>query len=334
MKLKLYTFLSLLSTAELSANTTNARCQIDSLNPDEAKGRNEYVKACYPDVIWNHAAVLSGTGQRPATFKEAWELAEGYLHYLVKTPVNSIDRPRPLHYTPIFVNRPEGDSPMPWSAPRVGPTAEESASDATIKEYCKKPNHVAPVSPSNGAIGFHYLYRCTSSCYAPHVRVFFDNRYLAVKDAFDSKAEKVTVLKDGSTFNNMSYRYADVEHWTVSIRSEPHVLKNITMSSGRVLSVTPNHPLVDGEGYVREADKLQAGDSLVRHDGSREEIIRIDDEDYFGKVYNLKPNGNTAKGNLLIAEGYLSGSDYIQNDGSHIVNERLFRADLPLELVR
>lgn len=310
------------------AAATALRCQVDSLDAAQAHERNRYVKTCFPDVIWKHATLLNGS-RKPTHFDEAWKLVHKSLEMNGTRPLE-----RPSHYTPVFLASPSADHPIPWTAPKVGPVDADLVDENTKQAFCNRPENVPPVDPVLGAIGFQLNYRCISSCFAPEVRVFFADSYIPMEKAFEVKPEKITVLSEKATFDNMSYRTEDIDLWTTSIRSEPHTLRNITTGNGHSLRVTPNHPLVTADGYMRLAQDIKPGDSLVHADGTPAPISSIKDEDYFGKVYNVQPKGKSAKGNIIIAEGFLSGSNFIQNEGYEFVNERIFRSELPLELVR
>lgn len=322
------TFILSMATQPMLAAGTAHRCQIDSLTPSEALARNQYVKTCFPKIIWDHASLLNGS-RRPATFEDAWQLIHKSLEMNGLRP-----HPRPNHYTPIYLDKPEADTPLSWAAPKVGPTEADLASPEATQAYCARSENVAPVDPVLGPIGFHLNYRCISSCFAPEVRVYFSDSYVSMKEAFEQKPEQITVLDETSTFDKMSFHLQNIDLWTASIRSEPHDLRVFTTANGQSFRVTPNHPLVTSDGYFREAKDIKTGDSLVRADGNPEQITAIDDQKYFGKVYNVQPEGKSAKGNIIVAEGFLSGSNYIQNEGYEFINERIFRAEIPLDLVR
>jgi hypothetical protein len=310
------------------ANSASLRCEVDNLNPEEALGRNRYIKACFPEVIWENATRLNGM-RRPNSIEDAWSLVQTVFELAGTKPRN-----KPLYYTPVFLNNPAVDAQIGWAAPKVAPSSEDLTSAESTKAYCARPENVPPVNLNNGPVGFRSKFTCTSSCYAPEVRVYFSSGYLPMKTAFETRPKQITVVSESSTLDNLSYRNEDISRWTVSIRSEPHVLRVLTMSSGKTMRITDNHPLVLSDGFVREAKDIKTGDSLVRSDGTPEQIIKVVNQDYFGKVYNVQPKGESAKGNIVIAEGYLSASNYYQNDGYELINERIFRSELPEEILR
>ena len=327
-KLSLCFALGLLAQVSFADTAAPHRCMVDRLSPEEALGRNRYVKTCFPSVIWDTATILNGM-KKPNSFEDAWSLVQIVLELNGNRP-----RPRPFHFTPIYLDNPKADAQIGWTAPKVAPTSEDLISAESTKAYCSRPENVPPVNSPFGPIGFRSGYTCLSSCYAPEVRVYFSSGYLPMKTAFETRPKQITVVSESSTLDNLSYRNEDISLWTASIRSEPHVLRVLTMSSGKTLRITDNHPLVLSDGFVREAKDIKIGDSLVRSDGTPEQIIKVVNQDYFGKVYNVQPKGESAKGNIVIAEGYLSASNYYQNDGYELINERIFRSELPEEILR
>jgi hypothetical protein len=96
------------------------------------------------------------------------------------------------------------------------------------------------------------------------------------------------------------------------------------------LRITPNHPLLSNDGNVRQASEFKVGDLLVRADGTSDQIVSIEKEKYFGKVYNLDPNSKSLLGKLILAEGYVNGSSYYQNQELSKLNRILLRENLSL----
>ncbi|MFE8602494.1 hypothetical protein [Archangium violaceum] len=62
------------------------------------------------------------------------------------------------------------------------------------------------------------------------------------------------------------------------------------------------------------AQTLKVGDALLKADGTQDPIVDIQRTQYFGKVYNLRPDSSARISNVLVAKGYLVGSSLFQND--------------------
>jgi hypothetical protein len=90
---------------------------------------------------------------------------------------------------------------------------------------------------------------------------------------------------------------------------------------------------VDENGVVKTADKFKVGESLIHYLTGLDPIVSIKKEGYFGKVYNLAPNTKLPLSNILVAQGYLNGSSYFQNDGVDLQNRKLLRRTVPNRLI-
>lgn len=299
-------------------NSTIHRCSVDNLNPEQARGRNRYVNACSPQTIVA-AAQLFRRNTFAGTQADAWRVVSEVL----EKDGGIMPKPRPHHFTPIIEGAPE--APVTWAAPTVGPSEVQFADAAFIADFCARSENAIPA----GNV-FNASYRCMSSCFAPEVRVFFKEGYVAIKDAVDANViRQVVVLDKGSTISSPKYVLAGITNWVKSIRSEKQDYLTFRTEDGGNLKVTPNHPMIDGEGMLKEASKLKLGDSLVRANGQRIHITEIEPSKEFGKVYNLQTENKTAKGNIIVAEGFLTGSAYLQDSGSVYLDQQILRAELP-----
>jgi hypothetical protein len=92
--------------------------------------------------------------------------------------------------------------------------------------------------------------------------------------------------------------------------------------------VTANHPLVDGAGVMREASTFKVGEPLVRVNGTRDPIVDIGKEDFFGKVYNVAPVSPAPEDNLVVSEGLINGSHNYQTVLRAQLNRQILRTQL------
>jgi hypothetical protein len=49
-------------------------------------------------------------------------------------------------------------------------------------------------------------------------------------------------------------------------------------------------------------------------------------------VFNIQPEADSQPGQIVIAQGFLSGSSWFQNDGYEYVNRLILRRNVPEEL--
>jgi len=80
--------------------------------------------------------------------------------------------------------------------------------------------------------------------------------------------------------------------------------------AGEELAVSESHPVVTQRGIVAARD-LNAGDLLVRADGSQASLAALYKKDYHDTVYNLKIDSVPR---VIIANGFLAGDFEAQND--------------------
>jgi len=174
---------------------------------------------------------------------------------------------------------------------------------------------------------------CTASCYTPDQEILFPEGFVEIKKAKDEVLPDVMSLRDGSTFSNLKLVSYPVESYTEEVRPTWNDILRFKMKSGGSLSGTTNHPVVDESGTVKTADRFKVGESLIHYLTGLDPIVSIRKERYWGKVYNLAPNTKLPLSNILIAQGYLNGSSYFQNDGVDLQNRKLLRRTVPARLI-
>jgi hypothetical protein len=273
------------------------RCTQDSLNPDQARGRTKWAVKC---------GLLSA------------RKADTWLH-----DDNGQPLARPMH--PIFVT---ADNSRVWSA---APTVEAAACD-TPPEFTR-------------------MFGCLSSCYAPGERLAFviDDReadlmglergsdgapvWIKIENALKANVKKVLTLSPSSHLDNLVFAQGEVMAYSKERVDAWNDILTIRTASGGRLRVTPNHPIVDGTGRMREAGSFKVGDEFVRYDGLRDPVESIETARHFGQVYNLDTKSPDLKGKIVLAEGYLNGTYYYQNRGFGHINRQLLREQLAEEIV-
>ena len=195
---------------------------------------------------------------------------------------------------------------------------------------------IAPVdrnAPCNVPGGMTVVAFCTASCYTPEQEVLFPEGFIEIAKAKKDVMPDVMSLRDGSTFSNLKFASYPVESYTEEVRPTWQDILRFKMESGGTLSVTTNHPIVDENGIVKTADKFKVGDSLIHYQNGLDPIVSIGKDRYWGKVYNLAPNTKLPMSNILVAQGYLNGSSYFQNDGVDLQNRKLLRRSVPDRLI-
>lgn len=288
-----------------------ARCNHDSLSPSQALGRLEWMKKCENQVpaIKTFFEIIGGPDQLS--------------NYLNDTTSGEYGRPRPR---PLYVTFSAGDG-SPWMAPAPG-SADWTLGAVLPPEFQQQIDSLSCNVPQ----GLKVFGVCTSSCYTPDQRLLFSSQagqeYIAILTARDKKMSEIVTLSDDSTFEKLVLKAASVGQFISELVDSNHKVVTFDMSSGGRLTVTHGHPLVDGDGYVREAADFKVGEFLVKADGTPDKISKITQSIHKGKVYNVLPMSTSTLGHIVIAEGYLNGSAYYQNDGVKFMNQKILRKNL------
>jgi hypothetical protein len=183
------------------------------------------------------------------------------------------------------------------------------------------------------AASFYINAYCESSCYAPDQRVLFPEGPAAISEAHALRTAHVMTVTPDSSLHQIRLQSLPTYSYTAEFRDSTHPIVELKMASGGALRVTTEHPLVNGEGRLVQAQTLKVGDELVRKNGDRDPIVGVTRAEHFGKVYNLRPNTDDRVSNLLVAEDYLVGSSLFQNDEVGYVNRIILFKSLPSELI-
>jgi hypothetical protein len=278
------------------------RCDSDMLSDSDGIGRVHWYANCYPDRVKADMEAVLGEAIGGST--QALEIYYDFMGFHRNAAGEWV--PKGVHvFYPLFEREPF-DS---WHAPTEA-----------LPQVCI-------AIPA----GYRFTMSCRSSCYTPSMRLAFPEGDIAIKTASDAKTPKVTVLADDSTLDDIKTASVDVFGYVTSKVEQEHEILTFETASGGLLEVTTNHPLLDGGGYLREARTFGVGDALVRADNSLDEIVKVTPWKYFGKVYNIAPNSETKLGNVVIAEGFLSGSELYQNEWKNMLDSQLLRANIPAE---
>ena len=287
----------------LYQNEIDVRCSEDSLNREEAPGRVAWSIKYFPAMTAQfYTYITTGHSDYERTFGSLENAAKLASDEWLKFS-NGEPKERPQY--PLWRSAQQPD----WKAPISDSASGWKPNDGQIRAVCR------------------------SSCYKPTVKLLYDGGYIPIGEATGARLLGIVTLAEGATLEQPTLELGRVSRYTMEASDTHHELVVIETRGGGRLVVTGNHPLVDGEGYMREASTLAVGKHLARADGSKDEIVRIGIESFFGKVYNVTPQGESLESQIVVAEGFLSGSAWYQNDGADYLNRDIFRLNLPDEVV-
>lgn len=268
------------------------RCSHDSLSNTDAQGRYDWMVKCQ-----NELPVIK-------------EFLVQFEDLKVKKGSTSVALDsKGQHLYPSFMDRafkPE----KPWIAPK-----NKSAA-------CKMPStaYVATV--------------CVSSCATPEQLILAEEaanqkmKYVPFIEAFTKNYGFVATLQSAQSMGSKDVQKTKVDQWVTEMVDTEHDILIFKMKSGRELKVTPNHPIVASNGFMKLAAEFKVGDDLVLVGGVLDPIVSIKPIKYFGKVYNVFVKSTAIHHNILVINGYLNGSAYFQNAGAKELNRSLFRKTL------
>lgn len=192
---------------------------------------------------------------------------------------------------------------------------------------CDSLEKQAPAGLQIKLIGF-----CGMGCLTPDQVVKFGTGSLPIGSVEAVAQSHVVTLGEGSQLGALNYMWTPLHQIVSDAEPTEQDILVFKTQFGLELKVTENHPLVDGQGVIRRADQLKVGESLVSADGSSAQILTIEKQKYFGKVYNLRIESRKIEGNIYLAQGYLSGSIAIQNEHVDYINRKLLRKGDLLDL--
>jgi hypothetical protein len=225
-------------------------------------------------------------------------------------------RPRPLY--PTFgttANLSDGANVQLWPSPT-------NADDCNL--YTGSAGAPAPV-----AANFYVNGYCESSCYTPEQELLFASGYVSILDALKNRREDLMTLSPDATLDSLKLTKGRTEAYTVETRDTKQNIIILATASGGKLSVTDEHPIINGEGRMVQAKTLKVGDELVRSNGDLDPIVSVEQTTHFGKVYNLRPASEELVSNVLVAQGFLVGSSRYQNDDVSYINRIILYSSVP-----
>ncbi len=201
---------------------------------------------------------------------------------------------------------------------------------------CEKP-WIAPVhrdAPCVVPATVYIAAVCVSSCATPEQQILAQSRaneqlaYVPFVQAWQEKFAFVATMQSKSSMSSKRMQKTAVDQWVTEVVDSTHEILEFRMKSGGHLRLTPNHPLLDGSAFMRNARDFKVGDHVVQLGGVRDEIISITSTDYFGKVYNVFVKSADIHKNIVVINGYLNGSALFQNEGAKSMNTQIFRQSL------
>jgi hypothetical protein len=181
--------------------------------------------------------------------------------------------------------------------------------------------------------GFHVNGYCEAACYTPEQKLLFSEGEVSILEALNARREDLITLAPDATRDALKLRQNRTFSYTLETRDAEHRIYVITTESGGELRVTHEHPVINGEGRMVQAQTLKVGHALMKVDGTTDRIVDIQTTTHFGKVYNITPVTTDLVSNVLVAQGFLVGSARFQNDEVGYINRVILYRSMPDELI-
>jgi len=176
---------------------------------------------------------------------------------------------------------------------------------------------------------YHLAAMCVTGCYTPDQKILFEGGYQSIGNAYRSHQMQIQTLTPDSSLESPRFETHEIQSYTVDVSDALQEVLDIETIGGKKLTLTRNHPLLDSSGQMRRAETFVIGESLVSTDGSLDPIRQISGRSYFGKVYNVRVQGQDLKNQIIAAQGVLTGSVHFQNEGVKDLNRLIFRNQIP-----
>ncbi len=173
---------------------------------------------------------------------------------------------------------------------------------------------------------------CLASCFTADQQVLFGTGYIPIERALNDLVTRIVTLKPESDLEHLSFGIDRVSTYTRTREAALEDVRVFDMVSGGKLSVTTGHPMLLATGVMTTAAQVKVGDFLVKMDGRYDEIARITDIQVFDRVYNVAPVSGNPVANIIVAQGYLTGSAAYQylEEFSKLLNRKLLRSSIAL----
>ena len=175
---------------------------------------------------------------------------------------------------------------------------------------------------------------CVSSCATPEQTIIAKAKHdknlkvVSFIEALTQNMAWVGTLQSNSIMSSKDIQKTAVDKWVTELVDTKQPILIFKLKSGGELKLTLNHALLHETGIMKMASEFKVGDNLLQLGAKKDQIIAIEHEDYFGKVYNVFVKSNDLKKNVVVLNGYLAGTAYFQNEGTKDLNRLIFQKHL------
>lgn len=167
-----------------------------------------------------------------------------------------------------------------------------------------------------------------SDCFADMHKVLFTTGYITLKNAaYEIPAHTLVTVASNATLERMTYSTVPLENIVLDSRATVELVY-LKGQSGGFLAVTPAHPVMNHEGRLLQARDFKVGDSMIRLNGKADRLVEVRNFMYKGSTRNVVPRSDMLTSNLIIAEGYITGSYWYETVGQRFMGQQILRQSL------
>ncbi|RKG94473.1 hypothetical protein D7V97_38825 [Corallococcus sp. CA053C] len=281
----------------------NYRCTYDQLGPDQAYGRQKWAKR------WQQGNPYGAT-QWGGLDMRFWNSS-------FSLEANNASLAGTWLY-PVYVD--PNNMYAPWPGPGAPGSATAGYTGAQIQYDI--PGTYKPASVQMDAL-------CEPGCYSPDQEILLARGPLAIGEALATGRRDLVTLTPGATFSALTFMDNQVERYTLDAKLAEQEIVTFHTEAGGSLRVTTEHPLVVPDGSLKKARELGVGDSLVTRAGKVDPIISLEKSLEWIRTYNVRPVTTDPTSNIVVAQGFLSGSQRFQSEYVDELNRLLLRDNVP-----
>lgn len=187
------------------------------------------------------------------------------------------------------------------------------------------PAPVIPVDATKPCInGIMAAGNCKAGCYTPTQELLFGGESMSIERGYQSDQPTLTALTADSTPEALAFGEQAIDSFVAGETQEDIFI--LHGDGGQHLEVTAHHPMVLMDGALIAADSVVPNDVLLGADGEPVTLVKVEKVSFTGTVWNVQPESTDKRENILVAEGFLTGSVRFQNEWAADVY-RLTRRD-------
>jgi hypothetical protein len=218
-----------------------------------------------------------------------------------------------------MLNSPQAAGRNAWARKCGVIDAGDEAHNNMKGQYATFANFNAPTDPGApcppAEFVMEYLGDCNvAGCYTPDQRVMFSGVYIPIVEAARRNVATLTTPNDSWTFADGVMSVTEEPIGSYVVGDEFRDVIAIETQNGKRITVTDKHPMVNDGGEIIPATAVAPGHTVLMTVDGPSTVVGVRQLPYRGQVWNVEPVTTRTMGNILFAEGFVTGSVRYQNE--------------------